>query len=215
MRFWSVAPYTAIACAALGGAGAAFADAGQRVTGPHVHENLAIYFIHGASVDGPVPLTLTEAVAKGRVQVTETGQVNELKIENTGDEEVFIQAGDIVKGGRQDRVLMVSLLLPPRSGELPISSFCVEAGRWSGRAGEDATRFASAAEAMPSRRALLAMAAPPVAEPINGANPKAVMPEARQVAGTPSRQKQVWDSVARTQESLTASLGAHVNAPQS
>jgi hypothetical protein len=68
---------------------------------------------------------------------------------------------------------------------------------------------------MPSRKALLAMAAPPVAEPTNRANPKAVMPEARQVAGTPSRQRQVWDSVAQTQESLAAKLGTHVKAPQS
>src|SRR5262249_57259376 len=135
------------------------------VSGPPVHENLAIYFTHGASVAGPVPLALPEALAKGRVQVLETGQVNELKIENTGDEEVFIQAGDMVKGGRQDRVLTVSLLLPPRSGVVPIASFCVEPGRWSPRAGEDPTRFASASEAMPSRRALLVMAAPRAADP--------------------------------------------------
>ena len=124
----------------------------QRISGPHVHENLAIYFIHGTSADGPVPLTLTEALAKGRVQVLETGRVNELQIENTGDEEVFVQAGDIVKGGRQDRVLTVSLVLPPQSGMIPIASFCVEPGRWSARGGEDHTRFTSATEAMPSAR---------------------------------------------------------------
>ena len=164
----SFAPLALAAFAACGaGGGPALAETDQRLSGPHVHQNLAVYFIHGASAAGAVPLTLDEALAKGRVQVIETGQVNELKIENTGDEEVFVQAGDIVKGGRQDRVLMVSLLLPPHSGAVPISSFCVEAGRWSGRAGEDATRFTSAAEAMPSRKALLAMAAPPpAAEPV-------------------------------------------------
>src|SRR5215207_8148240 len=148
MRFTSVAPLAAAAFAAFGVAGgSAFADTDRKVSGPHVHENLAIYFIHGNSADGPAPLTLSEALAKGRVQVIETGRVNELQIENTGDEEVFVQAGDIVKGGKQDRVLTVSLVLPPRSGAVPIASFCVEQGRWSARGGEDNARFASAAEA--------------------------------------------------------------------
>ena len=108
-----------------------------------------------------MPLTLQEALAKGQVQVVETGRVNELQIENTGGEQVFIQAGDIVKGGKQDRVLTVSLLLPAKSGSVPIASFCVEQGRWSARGKEDHAKFSSAKESMPSRSALLAMAAPP------------------------------------------------------
>ena len=55
-----------------------------------------------------MPLTLDEALGNGSVKVVETGEVNELKIENTGGEPVFIQSGDIVKGGRQDRTLTTS-----------------------------------------------------------------------------------------------------------
>lgn len=210
----------ALAALAISGAGGGqtsaqtAAETGQRLTGPFMHQNLAVYLIHGESTAGPVPLTLDEALAKGKVQLIETGRVNELKIENSGEEEVFIQAGDIVKGGRQDRVLMVSLLLKPHSGVVPISSFCVEAGRWSGRAGEDATRFVSAGEAMPSRKALLAMAAPPPKAPKSLDVPA----QARGVQsslGTGTRQQQVWDSVAKTQESLATSLEADVKAPQS
>ena len=210
----SFAPLALVAFAACGaGSGPGLAETGQRLSGPHVHQNLAVYFIHGASAAGAVPLTLDEAMTKGKVQVIETGQVNELKIENTGDEEVFVQAGDIVKGGRQDRVLMVSLVLPPHSGAVPISSFCVEAGRWSGRAGDDATRFTSAAEAMPSLKALLAMAAPPpVAEPVPAPG---ISPKSRDVGGTAGKQRQVWDSVAKTQDNLATSLGAPVKAAQS
>ena len=123
-----------------------------RITGPLVHENLAIYFMHGQAPAGPVPLTLQEALAKGSVQVVETGRVNELQIENTGNEEVFIQAGDIVKGGKQDRVLTVSLLLPPKSGRVPIASFCVEQGRWSPRGKEDHAKFTSATRRCPRAR---------------------------------------------------------------
>ena len=131
-----------------------------RVSGPFVHDNLAIYLVHGTADTGPVPLTLQEALAKGSVRVHETGNVNQLDIENLAGEEVFVQSGDIVKGGQQDRVLMVSLLLPPRSGRVAIASFCVEQGRWSARGKEDVKTFASAASALPSRKAKMAIKAP-------------------------------------------------------
>lgn len=215
MRIWSIAPLAAMTCAAFGAAaGPALADAEQRISGPLVHENLAIYFIHGASAAGPVPLTLSEALAKGRVQVIETGQVNELKIENTGNEEIFIQAGDMVKGGRQDRVLMVSLLLPPKSGMVPIASFCVEPGRWSARGKEDPTRFTSASEAMPSRKAMVIMAAPAASGP-DGPTPAGGPHPSRGGGDTATKQRQVWDSVAKMQTDLSAGLNARVASPQS
>src|SRR5215510_308084 len=93
MRFWSVAPVAAAALAAIGASsGPALAEQGIRVSGPHSYANLAIYFVHGPSAPGPIPLTLQEAVAKGSVQVIETGRVNELEIENSGSEPVFVQA---------------------------------------------------------------------------------------------------------------------------
>src|SRR5262245_6602350 len=213
MRIRCIAPLAAAAFAALGTAAApALADSSQRIAGPHVHDNLAIYFVHGPGARGPVPLTLTEAVAKGTVQVIETGSVNELKIENKGDEDVFVQAGDIVKGGRQDRVLTVSLLLRPSSGPVSIDSFCVEPGRWSARGTEDPTRFTSAADSMPSRRALLIMAAP-------SQTGEATRPAAgdRQTARgeTDRKQREVWDSVAKIQADLSAGVGSRVSSPQS
>jgi len=216
MRFISIAPLAA-ALAMAGACAGALADQGMRVSGPHVRGNLAIYLVHGTSVTGPVPLTLQEAIAKGQVQVSETGQVNELAIENRGSEPVFIQAGDIVKGGRQDRVLTVSFLLPANSGRLPIASYCVEQGRWSARGTEEEKRFSSAGEAMPSRSALLAIAAPPPprepTQPLTGVNQsQRVTREADEVAG---KQRQVWDSVAATQRKLSQGLNAPVASPQS
>ena len=172
MRIWTFAPLLAAAVATFGfSARPAVADQGMRISGPYVHANLAVYFVHGVSAGGAIPLTLQEALAKGSVQVVETGRVNELQIENTGSEEVFIQAGDIVKGGRQDRVLTVSFVLPPKSGQVPIASFCVEQGRWSARGKEDQFKFSSAHEAMPSRAALLAMITP--SEPAKTGEPVA------------------------------------------
>ena len=181
------------------GSGVALADPAYRVTGPAVHENLAVYFVHGASRAGAVPLTLAEALDAKVVRVTETGSVNELAIENLGDKEIFVQSGDIVKGGQQDRVLSVSLVLPPHSGSIPIAAFCVEQGRWSKRGVEDVGRFASASAAVPSRAAKLAI------QPGSGYG----------LAAIAERQHTVWSEAARLQRDLSSALGAPVASPQS
>ena len=189
---------------------AAAAAAGDlKISGPHTHGNLAVYFIHGESAKGPVPLTLAEGLERGGVRVFETGDVNELKIENAGDQPVFIQSGDIVKGGRQDRVITSSLILKPKSGEVPLAAFCVEHGRWSSRGGESATYFESAAEAVPSREAKLAMKAPRTVSALGAVG-------ARDGGDSVSaRQTDVWASVARTQAKLASGLNASVESEAS
>ncbi|MEJ0076781.1 MAG: DUF6569 family protein [Alphaproteobacteria bacterium] len=196
----------------------AYADE-YRVTGPIVHENLAIYLVHGKSAAGPVPLTLEEALAKRAVKVHETGNVNELQIENLGTGEVFVQSGDIVKGGQQDRVLSISLVLPPKSGRINIASFCVEQGRWTARGREDVKTFATAASSIPSREAKIAMRAPvPATEPTSTAqiNPLSSLSPRRTTAytgeDTGQRQQEVWRRVRRVQDSLSDNVGARVQA---
>jgi len=155
-----------------------------------------------------VPLTLEEALAKSRIRVDETSKVNELTIENLGNEEVFIQAGDIVKGGKQDRVIGVSLLVPSKSGKIPISSFCVEQGRWTARGGEDVSRFASAGSSVPSKRAKMAIYAAPTPASGGADLPNVAM-------DTSTRQTEVWRDVARTQRKLQENVGAPVASPLS
>ena len=220
MRLFTLAAM-AVSAAAFGlGSAQPARSQTAKVSGPFVHDNLAVYFIHGESAAGPVPLTLSEALAKGSVQVRETGSVNNLEIENTGDADVFIQAGDIVKGGQQDRVLMMSMVLPGKSGKVPIGSFCVEHGRWAKRGTEDVKHFASASEALPSREAKLAMKAPP--RPVADLGAQAGVPASpdRRRMGlsrddTSSRQSEVWASVAEVQRKLSDNLGAPVAAAQS
>ena len=57
----------------------ALAGVSTQVSGPIAHDNLAVYFVHDA-VEGAVPMTLEEALAKGRVKVSETGSVNALTV---------------------------------------------------------------------------------------------------------------------------------------
>ncbi|HML12554.1 MAG TPA: DUF6569 family protein [Xanthobacteraceae bacterium] len=202
---------TAIVAAALFAVGAAAEPESYRISGPVVHENLAIYFVHGPSAAGPVPLTLQEALANGSAQVRETGNVNQLEVENTGDTELFIQSGDIVKGGRQDRVLTVSLIVPPHSGPMPIDSFCVEQGRWSGRGREDARRFETASSSVPSREAKIAMKVPAVAP----AAPNPAHPPYLSSLDVSQRQHEMWNDVAKIQDKLSRALAAPVAMPES
>jgi hypothetical protein len=216
----SVSPLMLFSFTGLGGAQT---PEEHRISGPVVHENLAVYFIHGKSAPGKVPLTLEEAMAKGLVKVRETSNVNQLEVENLGTDEVFVQSGDIVKGGKQDRTLMVSLVLPPKSGAVPIASFCVEQGRWSARGREDAKNFSTASAAVPSREMKLAMKAPmpakPAAEPgntaANGDRGRMQLAGNAAISETGERQQKVWENVRKTQSRLTGNLGASVQSAQS
>src|SRR5689334_6873399 len=63
---------------------------------PVVHENLTVFLIHGPDkAKGKAYLTLQEALDQKKVLVHETGNVNELSIENISNDDVYIQSGDI------------------------------------------------------------------------------------------------------------------------
>ncbi len=62
--------------------------------------------------------------------------MNELEIENRSDRPLFIQEGDRLRGGKQDRTVHTSLVVPPRSGRMPIPTFCIEHDRWRPRTGQ-------------------------------------------------------------------------------
>ena len=124
---------------ALGAANAQSSLTPLTIDGPYTHDNLAIYVVRGASNESRAYLTLDQGLAAGTVEVREkgaaTGQdqaaVNSLEIENKSERWLFLHAGDIVKGGKQDRTIMTDMLLPPHSKPQPIDAFCVEHGRWT------------------------------------------------------------------------------------
>lgn len=128
------------------------------VSGPFIHRNLQIFLIEGESqLEGRNYITLSEAMTNGMVVVKETGNVSELRIQNRSKEAtVFLNAGDIVKGGRQDRTIRDDQILETQSGSVPLPTFCVENGRWTKRGREDATVFAENNKILPSRKLKLA-----------------------------------------------------------
>ncbi|MCA1590154.1 MAG: hypothetical protein LC730_01975 [Acidobacteria bacterium] len=160
----------------------------QNLSGPFTHKNLTIYLVHGENrLDGKTPLILEEAMIRDIVIVHETGEVSELAIENVSKtDEVFVQAGDIVKGGKQDRVLAVDLIVPARSGKIPIDAFCVENGRWQQRGGEKPTTFAVSTDMVASK-------------------------DLKMAAKATRSQSEVWNKVAETQSKLGAAMSANVN----
>ena len=171
-----------------------------RLSGPYTYKNLTVYLIHGDDVrKGATPLTLEEAMERKLVVVHETSDVNELAIENVsptvlvkgggstvgiGAYDVYVQAGDIVKGGKQDRVLAVDLIVPARSGRMPIDSFCVEHGRWTPRGNESSTRFESSNEYVASKDMKIA-------------------------AKHSKSQGQVWNEVEKSQDKLSAATNSN------
>ncbi len=121
------------------------ADA-ARISGPYTHENLTVYLIHGPDRQLAAKyLTLQEAMEQKKVVVHETGNVNELSIENVSDELVYIQCGDIVKGGKQDRTIATDFIASGHGGKVPIAAFCVEQNRWQRRGSESIAGFSSSA----------------------------------------------------------------------
>lgn len=79
-------------------------------------------------------MTLQEALGKNKVKITESGNggtVNNLVVENISKDTIIIITGDVIKGGKQDRIVSDDIVLSPSSGKKNLSVYCVEAGRWS------------------------------------------------------------------------------------
>lgn len=160
---------------------------GYRLSGPYTHKNLTIFLIHGKDLaSGENFLTLQEALARKKVIVYETKDVNELAIRNLSNRDIYVQAGDIVRGGEQDRMISMDFIVPPKSGRIPIGAFCVEQGRWSRRGNEVAGSFSSSENSATSRELKLA------AKKVNS-------------------QGLVWDYVKVAQEKLSKNVGGTVN----
>jgi len=77
-------------------------------------------------------ITLDEALSRSLAHVTEVseqGRVPELCFVNEAELSVFLLDGEELIGAKQNRVLNVSLLIPPQKS-VPIPVSCVEQGRW-------------------------------------------------------------------------------------
>lgn len=104
------------------------------VGNPVTYKGLAVFPLSGqnASRLGGCR-TLSQAMDRGYITVSEKdgGEVNRLFVENTGPCLVFLMAGELLAGCKQDRMVGDDCLLPARSGRMPLTAYCVEHGRWA------------------------------------------------------------------------------------
>jgi sulfur carrier protein ThiS len=151
LRFWM---FAALANAILLTAAFAFSDktlvpAEYSVLQPITSGNLTIFPVVTKNIhDASSFLTLDEGVRTGAVVITETSQaaplvrrqgvrpqahgaeVNRLVLINNSNRPLLLLAGEIVTGGKQDRVIGADRIVPPKSDPVDLSVFCVEPGRW-------------------------------------------------------------------------------------
>jgi hypothetical protein len=116
------------------------------------YENLTIFpVVSTQDADTGGFATLDEAIASGEALVTEQGdylrrrrdgsvgpiastgaQVNQLVLVNRGKRPLLLLAGEVVSGGKQDRIIATDRIVPAGGPPLLLDVFCVEHGRWTG-----------------------------------------------------------------------------------
>lgn len=169
-----------------------------RVLAPIESGNLLLFPVvrAGGKAPGATPfLTLDEGIKSGQVGVTEAGrvqglirlrpgqepgvrprpvrgdQVNTLVLVNNSDRPLLLLAGEIVTGGKQDRVIAKDRIVPAGADPIDLGVFCIEPGRWTA----NSDKFGAAAKS-----------------PAEGFM---VQPTVRQQAMVAKNQQEVWNSV--------------------
>ena len=176
-----------------------------QVLAPIRHGNLTIFpVVADTSHDTGQFLTLDEGLRSGEVVVTEAGsaeplvrprhprpiwpetyhgdgaEVNRLVLVNNSKKPLLLLAGEIVTGGKQDRIIGKDRLVPAESDPVDLSVFCVEPGRWVGTSAKFNT--------------------------MNGAVGGLVQPSVRAKAMGDKDQQQVWNEVAKARNGAAESL---------
>jgi len=115
-------------------------DGRLAIGAPVVFEGLSIFpVIDTTSAARPAErfLTLKEGLEAKLIEVSEVsddGSVPSLLVRNRAEIPLLLMAGDVVKGGKQDRVLVADVLVQPNAIPVEVAVNCVEQGRWSGGA---------------------------------------------------------------------------------
>ncbi|HZV89963.1 MAG TPA: DUF6569 family protein [Candidatus Binatus sp.] len=159
-----------------------------RLLDPVIYENITIFPVVSSTGQDTSPfLTLDEGLSSGEVIVSEQGaaglartrdgrpvtvpqynsgaSVNQLVLINRSKRPLLLLAGELVSGGKQDRIIGKDRIVPVGSDPLPLDVFCVEHGRWTGAS----SQF--------------------------GASKTIVHPSVREQAAVAQNQNEVWDAV--------------------
>lgn len=125
---------------------------------PITYENISVFpVVSSSGYDTSYFLTLDEGLSSGEVLIREQGadgmarsresdprmipenrteyrpgpSVNQLVLVNRSKRPLLLLAGELVSGGKQDRIIGKDRIVPVGAPPLPLDVFCVEHGRWS------------------------------------------------------------------------------------
>ncbi len=136
-------------------------EGGWRLLNPITYENISVFpVVASYTADTSHFLTLEEGLASGEVTVSEQGaaglarsrdgrvrptyntgaSVNQLVLINRSKRPLLLLAGELVSGGKQDRIIGKDRIVPAGAEPLPLDVFCVEHGRWSSGANFSAAK---------------------------------------------------------------------------
>jgi hypothetical protein len=189
-------------------AGEVVSSSGYKVLDPIRHGSLTVFPVVAAKIYPTAEfLTLDEGLRSGEVVVTEAGnvaglirrpgvapairhdgaEVNRLVLVNNSKRPLLLLAGEIVTGGKQDRVIGKDRIVPAESDPVDLSVFCVEPGRWV-----QTSEHFGASEATYGGNAL------------HGALPTTMMaqPSVRAKAMADKDQGEVWAEVRKQQQAM-------------
>jgi len=176
---------------------------GFKVLAPLTSGNLTIFPVVTSAIhDTHIFITLDEGLRSGEVIVTEAGnvrglvrrptptrpsdsaQVNTLMLVNNSKQPLLLLAGEIVTGGKQDRVIGKDRIVPPESDPIDLGVFCVEPGRWVAQS----DKFSTTAEL--------------------------VQPSVRAQAMAKKDQQEVWNSVRTSHAAASETVTVTAAAPE-
>jgi hypothetical protein len=195
-------------CGAILGVSAIAGDSGSlpasasdyKILAPISHGDLTIFPVVSARVhDTSDFITLDEGIRSGDVVVTEVGnlhstmhrrqpyqprpvggaEVNRLVLVNNSKHPLILLAGEVVTGGKQDRVVGKDRIVPAESDPVDLSVFCVEHGRWT----ETSAKFDTHASVM-------------------------LQPSVRKRAMVDQDQQKVWDAVGSSRSEMITVVAA-------
>ena len=157
-----------------------------RIGKPLRYDGLSVFPLFAEPCDDVEYVLSDEAIQGGSVaveEISESGSVPELSVENKGDVRVLFLEGEELIGAKQNRILNTSVLIAAHTKtKLPVS--CVEAGRW----GYKSRKFGSGGTCSPSR--------------LRGVLKRSVGQALKAKRGHRSDQGQVWEEVGRQQAAL-------------
>jgi hypothetical protein len=86
-----------------------------------------------AGIVRPRPQAANRAVRQQTVGYGGGATVNELALVNRSGKKLLLLAGEVIVGGKQDRIVQEDRVVPAVSVPVALNVFCVEHGRWSAR----------------------------------------------------------------------------------